>query len=89
MLYKWDQLIRENKEDIATILVYETGKPRAEAYGEIDYSTDPSLRLRCRTAASLPSSSPWVLRLRWYHGTSLLLWFCERPELLSLQGAPW
>lgn len=39
MLYKWDSLIRENKEDIATILVYETGKPRAEAYGEIDYST--------------------------------------------------
>ena len=38
-LYKWDQLIRENKEDIATILVYETGKPRSEAYGEIDYST--------------------------------------------------
>jgi len=39
MLYKWDALIKENKEDIATILVYETGKPRAEAYGEIDYST--------------------------------------------------
>lgn len=39
MMYKWDSLIRENKEDIATILVYETGKPRAEAYGEIDYST--------------------------------------------------
>lgn len=39
MLFKWDSLIRENKEDIATILVYETGKPRAEAYGEIDYST--------------------------------------------------
>lgn len=38
-LYKWDSLIRENKEDLATILVYETGKPRAEAYGEIDYST--------------------------------------------------
>jgi acyl-CoA reductase-like NAD-dependent aldehyde dehydrogenase len=32
-------LIRENREDIATILVHETGKPRAEAYGEIDYST--------------------------------------------------
>lgn len=32
-------MIRENKEDIATILVYETGKPRSEAYGEIDYST--------------------------------------------------
>ncbi|KAF2677237.1 aldehyde dehydrogenase [Lentithecium fluviatile CBS 122367] len=39
MLFKWDSLIRENKEDIATILVYETGKPRSEAYGEIDYST--------------------------------------------------
>ncbi|PSN68866.1 aldehyde dehydrogenase [Corynespora cassiicola Philippines] len=39
MLFKWDSLIRENREDIATILVYETGKPRAEAYGEIDYST--------------------------------------------------
>jgi succinate-semialdehyde dehydrogenase/glutarate-semialdehyde dehydrogenase len=39
MLYKWDALIKENREDIATILVYETGKPRSEAYGEIDYST--------------------------------------------------
>jgi succinate-semialdehyde dehydrogenase/glutarate-semialdehyde dehydrogenase len=39
MLYKWDSLIKENRDDIATILVYETGKPRAEAYGEIDYST--------------------------------------------------
>lgn len=32
-------MIKENREDIATILVYETGKPRSEAYGEIDYST--------------------------------------------------
>jgi succinate-semialdehyde dehydrogenase/glutarate-semialdehyde dehydrogenase len=39
MLYKWDSLIKENREDIATLLVYETGKPRSEAYGEIDYST--------------------------------------------------
>ncbi|KAF1997565.1 aldehyde dehydrogenase [Amniculicola lignicola CBS 123094] len=39
MLYKWDSLIKENREDLATILVYETGKPRAEAYGEIDYAT--------------------------------------------------
>lgn len=39
MLYKWDSLIKSHKEDIATILVYETGKPRSEAYGEIDYST--------------------------------------------------
>jgi succinate-semialdehyde dehydrogenase/glutarate-semialdehyde dehydrogenase len=39
MLFRWDALIKENREDIATILVYETGKPRSEAYGEIDYST--------------------------------------------------
>jgi succinate-semialdehyde dehydrogenase/glutarate-semialdehyde dehydrogenase len=40
MLFKWDSLIRgDYKEDIATILVYETGKPRSEAYGEIEYST--------------------------------------------------
>ncbi|KAK0654220.1 Succinate-semialdehyde dehydrogenase [Lasiodiplodia hormozganensis] len=37
-LYKWDALIKEHKEDIATILVYETGKPFVEAIGELDYS---------------------------------------------------
>ncbi|KAF2759511.1 aldehyde dehydrogenase [Pseudovirgaria hyperparasitica] len=39
MLYKWDALIKENKDDLATLLVYETGKPRAEGYGEIAYAT--------------------------------------------------
>ncbi|KAL1849964.1 hypothetical protein Plec18170_007060 [Paecilomyces lecythidis] len=39
LLYKWDVLIRNNKDDIAKILVYETGKPLAEAHGEIDYAT--------------------------------------------------
>lgn len=39
MIYKWDSLIKENRDDIATVLVYETGKPRAEALGEIDYAT--------------------------------------------------
>lgn len=38
LLSKWDALIRENKDDLATILVYETGKPLAEAYAELDYS---------------------------------------------------
>ncbi|KAI1813706.1 aldehyde dehydrogenase [Poronia punctata] len=38
LLAKWDTLIRENKEDLARILVYETGKPLAEARGEIDYA---------------------------------------------------
>ncbi|KIV96908.1 hypothetical protein PV10_00721 [Exophiala mesophila] len=37
-LLNWDALIRENKDDIATILTYETGKPIAEAHGEIDYA---------------------------------------------------
>lgn len=37
-LYKWDQLIRDNRDDIAKILVYETGKPWAEAQGELEYS---------------------------------------------------
>ena len=39
LLLKWHQLIRENRNDIATILTHETGKPLAEAYGEIDYAT--------------------------------------------------
>ncbi|EXJ65471.1 succinate-semialdehyde dehydrogenase [Cladophialophora yegresii CBS 114405] len=38
LLIKWHELIVEAKEDIATILTYETGKPIAEAYGELDYS---------------------------------------------------
>jgi succinate-semialdehyde dehydrogenase/glutarate-semialdehyde dehydrogenase len=38
-LLEWDRLIRENKDDIATVLTYETGKPLAESHGEIDYAT--------------------------------------------------
>jgi acyl-CoA reductase-like NAD-dependent aldehyde dehydrogenase len=38
LLLEWDRLIRANKEDIALILTHETGKPLAEARGEIDYS---------------------------------------------------
>lgn len=38
-LLKWDTLIREARDDLAQILTYETGKPIAEAYGEIDYAT--------------------------------------------------
>lgn len=38
MLYKWDALIKDSRDDLAHILVYETGKPLAEAYGEIDYA---------------------------------------------------
>lgn len=39
MLLKWDTLIKENKEDLAKILTFESGKPLAESRGEIDYAT--------------------------------------------------
>ncbi|KAJ5587129.1 uncharacterized protein N7459_002894, partial [Penicillium hispanicum] len=39
LLSKWDNLIRQNKDDLAKILVYETGKPLAEAHGEVEYAT--------------------------------------------------
>lgn len=38
-LLKWHQLIIAARDDLAKILVHETGKPLAEAYGEIDYAT--------------------------------------------------
>lgn len=38
LLMKWHSLIVAAREDLAKILVYETGKPLAEAYGEMDYS---------------------------------------------------
>ncbi|KAM3086014.1 hypothetical protein ACMFMG_003063 [Clarireedia jacksonii] len=37
-LLKWDSLIRENKDDLAKIVTYETGKPIAESLGELDYA---------------------------------------------------
>jgi acyl-CoA reductase-like NAD-dependent aldehyde dehydrogenase len=37
-LLKWDALIRANKDDLAKILTYETGKPLSEAIAEIDYA---------------------------------------------------
>ncbi|KAF5655816.1 succinate-semialdehyde dehydrogenase [Fusarium sp. NRRL 25303] len=37
-LLRWDALIRKHKADLATLLVYETGKPYIEAIGEMDYS---------------------------------------------------
>jgi acyl-CoA reductase-like NAD-dependent aldehyde dehydrogenase len=35
---KWDARIRDNIDDLATLLVYETGKPRTEARGELAYA---------------------------------------------------
>ncbi|EWG45868.1 succinate-semialdehyde dehydrogenase [Fusarium verticillioides 7600] len=38
LLLEWHRLIGESKEDLAKLVTYETGKPLAEARGEIDYS---------------------------------------------------
>ena len=38
ILLKWHELITNAREDIAKIVVYETGKPMAEALGEVDYA---------------------------------------------------
>ncbi|EEU37359.1 uncharacterized protein NECHADRAFT_86280 [Fusarium vanettenii 77-13-4] len=37
-LLEWDRLIRQNKDDLALLLTYESGKPLAEAHGELDYA---------------------------------------------------
>ncbi|KAL2859829.1 NAD-dependent succinate-semialdehyde dehydrogenase [Aspergillus lucknowensis] len=39
LLLKWHELICANRDDLATILCHESGKPLREAYGEIDYAT--------------------------------------------------
>ncbi|KAH6972010.1 Aldehyde/histidinol dehydrogenase [Ilyonectria sp. MPI-CAGE-AT-0026] len=38
LLTAWHTLIMQAKDDLAQILTYETGKPLAESYGELDYS---------------------------------------------------
>ncbi len=38
LLLAWNDLITANKDDLATIITYETGKPLAEAHGEIVYA---------------------------------------------------
>ena len=38
ILLKWHELITVAREDIATIVTYETGKPLGEALGEVDYA---------------------------------------------------
>lgn len=37
-LLRWDQLIRENRDDLAQLITYECGKPLFEAQGELDYA---------------------------------------------------
>ncbi|MGB2200216.1 MAG: NAD-dependent succinate-semialdehyde dehydrogenase [Pseudooceanicola atlanticus] len=40
MIRRWNDLMREHKEDLARIMVLEQGKPLSEARGEIDYAAD-------------------------------------------------
>lgn len=37
ILWRWAELIRENKEDLAVIMTLEQGKPLTESRGEVDY----------------------------------------------------
>lgn len=39
LLMRWHTLVVAARDDLARVLVFETGKPLAEAYGEVDYST--------------------------------------------------
>lgn len=41
-LMNWSTLIKENKQDLAKIITYETGKPLAESLGELDYAIESS-----------------------------------------------
>lgn len=38
LLLEFDRLVRENKEDLATLVVMEAGKTLAEARAEVDYA---------------------------------------------------
>ena len=39
LLLKWSLLIQQNKQDIATIMTLESGKPITESIGEVNYGT--------------------------------------------------
>lgn len=38
MLSRWSGLIRENSNDLATLMCLESGKPKAESKGEVNYA---------------------------------------------------
>lgn len=38
LLTKWSELMASNSDDLATIMTLESGKPLAEAYGEVNYA---------------------------------------------------
>lgn len=42
LLLRWSNLIQEHKQDLATLITYETGKPIVESLGELDYAISSS-----------------------------------------------
>jgi succinate-semialdehyde dehydrogenase / glutarate-semialdehyde dehydrogenase len=38
LLRKWSDLVKENADDLATIMTLESGKPKAESLGEVNYA---------------------------------------------------
>lgn len=61
-LLEWFRLIESAKEDLATLIVYETGKPMVEARGEVDYANSFAWWFageaeRVRGSIALPATS--------------------------------
>lgn len=38
ILRRWHELINQNKDDLATLIMMENGKAKADAYGEVDFA---------------------------------------------------
>lgn len=64
MILKLDELVRENKEDLAQLLVMESGKALPEARAEVDYAGEQELeRAGGLTDAQPPTRGSWPARL--------------------------
>ncbi|KAI9688662.1 MAG: Succinate-semialdehyde dehydrogenase, mitochondrial [Bathelium mastoideum] len=92
-IMKWHQLCVAAKEDIATIITYETGKPLPEARGELDYalgftwwfSGEADRISGTLSAASAPSRR--ILTLRQPVGVSVALVPWNFPVAMVLRKA--
>ncbi|KAE8394125.1 Aldehyde/histidinol dehydrogenase [Aspergillus alliaceus] len=81
-LLRWYELITNAREDIAKIVVYETGKPMAEAIGEVDYALEfawwfTGQAERLRGSIALPSIS------------NRRTFVINQPIRVSVALAPW
>ncbi|KAB8234012.1 Aldehyde/histidinol dehydrogenase [Aspergillus alliaceus] len=81
-LLRWYELITNAREDIAKFVVYETGKPMAEAIGEVDYALEFAWGFtgqaeRLRGSIALPSIS------------NRRTFVINQPIRVSVALAPW